>query len=537
MIFKELFLPDSINNYYFFTKRILGIDIGKTQVCITQILLSGTNSIVEKNITEPIELGSNGNGERTSIALKRAVEQCDSFNEIRTSLSSSHVIFKELRLPFTTRGKIEKVIGFEVEPLLPFALDGATIDFIITSIDQEQNNAQVLIAAVQKQYIAQHLQLFEQAGLTPDIITVDLFAIYSAYTMSSEAQSEGIVALIDAGFMSTRIACIHNKQLRTIRTINKGTFFIVKALSEAMNISPAQAFEYILRFGLKETDNPVYHKTVHTALSQLWGDVNFTLNSFAYQMKETKGIEHIFLFGGEAQIRGIDEFVTAKLNAPCKQLDGALFESTPHLSFKNKLFVGTNSILSFSTALPTNYIQNFNLLSEELSSKEETLFTKQIFVTAFLSICFLAVITSYTFIQTSRFSNQVASAEKEAIKALNEQFPDISSRNLIDAQDEALAEVEKEEKTWFAFSNKVRSSYLKYLLELHNKIDKRAIGLDLDKINIAENTINLRGHVENFDAFRSLRKTLRESDLFGPPEAKEERDFTMTIPIISAEEE
>lgn len=539
MILKKLFLPESINNYYLFPKRILGIDIGKTQVNITQISLAGRAITIEKNISELIEPGQTGsNNERAAIALKNAIAQCEKYDEIRTSLSSAQIVYKELTLPFTSHGKIEKVIGFEVEPLLPFSLADASLDFIITHVNQEQQSSQVLVAATQKQYIAQHLQIFELAEIKPDIITVDMFCVYGLYrSIPKFSAREGIIAFVDIGFNSTRVACLHKNQLKTIRTINKGISTVAKAIADSMGITQPQALENIIRFGLRETDSPQYHKAIHDALTSLWNDISFTFTSFAHQMKQPTGIELALLLGGGAQMRGITEFVSGTMGIPCELFDGSQIADVPQITLKNKIELTPNSMISLSTALPTQTLQDFNLLSADLSQTEQSLVNKQIVLTAILSCVFLISLTIYTFAATSRLSWAVNAAEKEAVDAIREQFPDISATKLDAAKDDAEEEVAKEEKTWFAFSNRVRSSYLKYLLELHNKIDKQSIGLDVEQINISENMITIKGHVGNFDAFRNLRKAVRESDLFGPPEAKEELNFTMTIPLVNAEEE
>lgn len=539
MILKKLFLPEEINNYYLFSKRILGVDIGKTHVNVTQISLAGKAITIEKNVSELIEPGQAGsNGERAALALKKAIAQCDKYDEIRTALSSAQIVFKELSLPFTTRGKIEKIVAFEVEPLLPFTLADGALEFIITQVNQEQQSAHVLVAATQKQYIAQHLQIFELAEIKPNIITVDLLSVYSLYqSIPKFAAREGIVALVDLGFNSTRIACMYKNQLRTIRTINKGISSLAKAIADSMGITPAQALENIIRFGLRETDSPQYHKAIHDALSALWSDVSFTFSSFAHQMKQPGGIEMALLLGGGAQMRGLPEFVSGTMGIPCELFDGGQLADLPTVTLKNKIDLTTNSMISLSAALPTPTMQDFNLLSADLSQTEQSLANKQIVVAAFLSCILLVSLIIYTFAATSRLSWAVNAAEAEAVTAIKEQFPDVSSGKLDDAKDEAAEEVEKEEKTWGAFSNRVRSSDLQYLFELTNKIDKQSIGLNVEEIKFSENTLILKGHVDSYDAFRNLRKALRESDLFGPPiDPKEELDFTMTIPLMNAEE-
>src|SRR5579872_1443288 len=235
---KNLFIPEKIGTHYLFPKRIVGIDVGKTHVNATQLYLKGKQITVEKLIEIPLETG-NGSSyeERASAAIKTALAQVDRYDALHTSLPSSLVVFKELKLPFIGRDKIAMVVEFEVEPLLPFSLADAVVDFIVTREHADEKSTEILVAAVQKLYIAQHLQLFVDAGANPDVILVDLFALYSIYLqIPSYSSFKGDVALIDLGSQTTRLAYIQKGQLRFIRSIPKGVTQITKSISELLNI-------------------------------------------------------------------------------------------------------------------------------------------------------------------------------------------------------------------------------------------------------------------------------------------------------------
>ena len=116
------------------------------------------------------------------------------------------------------------MIGYEVEPLLPFALNDAVIDCIVTKEIREEKSSEVLVAAVQNQYIAQHLALFEAAGVQPEKVTIDLFAFYGLYRLiPAYAQQKGGIVLMEIEPQSTRMAYIYDGQLRFIRTLAKRT--------------------------------------------------------------------------------------------------------------------------------------------------------------------------------------------------------------------------------------------------------------------------------------------------------------------------
>ncbi len=149
---KDIFLPEKINSYYLFSKTVVGIEINKTNIIATKTRIQGNTSTIELIIEEKIsEEVSEEDFQRTTPTLTSIFSKIGNYDEIHTTLPSSVVVFKELKLPFVSREKISMVIGFEIEPLLPFSLRDAAIDFIITREIPEEKSSEILVTAVQKQ--------------------------------------------------------------------------------------------------------------------------------------------------------------------------------------------------------------------------------------------------------------------------------------------------------------------------------------------------------------------------------------------------
>jgi len=145
---KEIFLPRYIQGYYLFATRVVGIDIGKTHISATQVYFKGRSTTIEKYIEVPLEVDTGADyHERITAALKIALAQLDSYDYVYSAIASSYAIFKELRVPFTTYETIKKVVQYEVEPMLPFAVQSATIDFVITKKNSEQSSSEIVVSA------------------------------------------------------------------------------------------------------------------------------------------------------------------------------------------------------------------------------------------------------------------------------------------------------------------------------------------------------------------------------------------------------
>jgi Tfp pilus assembly PilM family ATPase len=120
---KNVLIPEKVGSYYLIPQRIVGFDINKTSIHVTQLLLHGKHISLEKFIDQPLELEATAPyQERVSKTIKTILTKLDRYDALRTSISSSMAIFKELTLPFTDSEKISMVLNYEIEPFLPFPI-------------------------------------------------------------------------------------------------------------------------------------------------------------------------------------------------------------------------------------------------------------------------------------------------------------------------------------------------------------------------------------------------------------------------------
>ena len=546
---RTLFFPEQLGGYYFFNKRIVGFDVGKTHITATQILLKGRSVIIEKTVTEQIDLNNGAeHAENTGLALKKLAQNFDSPYEVRTAFSSSSALFKELRLPFIGRQQIAMTIGFEVEPLLPFSLDDAVIDFVVTCENLQDKSSEILVVAVQKQYIAQHLELFQAAGIVPDVVCIDAFSIYSFYAKSIGygAQPGGVV-LIDIGSHTTTLSYVLDGKLRLIRSLSKGGLHLAKSVSDSLGISLQQAMETIIRYGLEKEGDPDYLKALTQVLELFWREVAFTIQSFAVQAGSAEASCQLLLFGGGSYLKGLAPFVTKLLKNPTHLWD---IDSAVHdcgIQVEPKAGISRSTVMSLSTALPLEPATHCSLLQKEfINTVESSLFTKQFLTACILVSLIFGTLITETIIQVRSLHAEITASDLEARSELKnvwsgilrnqstEKFNDQDS--LEDLVDEQESLIKNEEKLWFSFANPARTSFLKYLLELTSKIDKKGLGFIINKLTIADGTMTLDAQVKDRDALKVLEKELKQSKLFVAIERQEDPTFkAMKIKLENAE--
>ena len=535
---KNIIIPERIDSYYLISQRVVGLDITKTEVNASKIFYKGSSITLEQFITVQLDTDQSKTYEqRVTAALKTIVKQVGSCDLVRSSLSSSYVIFKELTLPFSDTEKIAKVLPFELEPFLPFSLAQSVTDFIV--IESTTNQATILAAAVKREYIQQHINLYAQSGITPDVITVDLFDLYGLYKfIPLYAHSKKTVALLDMGITETRIAYLDKGRLSFVRTLPQGLSHLVKEIAKHENISPVQAQEQLIRFGFDANNDESYTKALEDTFKPFLDKIQFTLQSFASRLKSGGQLDQLLLLGAGSEVSGICRFINNSIKAKCQLFDCNDLLSIKSISLKKGHKIPQSNILSVGTALITPVIKSFNLAKEDMLADKKDLFAKQFFTGIGLIVVLFMLLIGNSWWQIRRLSKASKKLSNAIVSTLKKSGL-TDERRLKKALADAQQNVHKQETIWFAFSARTRFSMLKYLETLSNAIDRIGVGLKLEKLTISEkdNTISLQATVRDFDALKVLEKELKQSNLFTYVPSLQNTKFTISLPLKKADEE
>jgi len=533
---KNILIPEKIKNYYIFPKRVVGFDIDKTHVTATQLYLGGNTVTIERCIDEKLEIGAQlSHDEKVVNAIKNIVSNLDSFDEIYTSISSSHVIFKSLKLPFTSYSKIKGVVEYEVEPLLPFSAADALIDFIVTQEIPEEKSSEVMVVAAQRTAIEQHVNFFEQAGVAPTKVVVDLLSLYSLYkNIPDYAHLKGSVVLVDIGFNVSRVAFINDGRLAFVRTIPKGMFNQAKELAQLHNISQTEAAEIIMRFGMEKPDDPSYKKNMEKVASTFWADIKFTLQSFSSQLQQEVDIEKLLILGQGAKIAGVSEFATKFLGISSQLFKVESLIRNSNIKIKNSLTIPSGNIISLAVAFPSNIIEKFNLYKMGAGIRDTNLLNKQLIAAAVFVFLIFTLLFVHKYVQVSKLQQEYASSEKQAVAALHEKFKKSQEEDTLESAVEVAEREVEEKERWFAFVGKDRFSFLKYLQALFETIDKDALGIQVEKLVVSPSDMEvmLDAQVKDYNALRTLVKDLKKNKMFKLEASPEKTKFKMNIKLL-----
>jgi type IV pilus assembly protein PilM len=485
---KEIFLPEKTKTRRLISKRIVGLSIQELYVSATQVYATPRTTSIERLHEEPLAPGAPSTyQERVSLAIKATLSKLSRYDQIIVSIPSTIVTFKELTLPFTDIEKIRMVIEYEVEAMLPFSLQESIIDFIITNQDPSEKTSQLLVAAVRKQDLQNTFDICKLAGIDPNIITVDLFALYGLYLQIPEYKElQPATALIDIGATSTSIAFLLNGQMRLIRNISRGLSSMAEHISEETKTPLNETIQNLISFGKDKPDDPTFGQAAQKHITSFLTDIQFTLNSFSLKLNFYENINKILFTGDGTEINGFIEFAKNLLQIPCEQFSCDKLFQTKHFKNKTKKLISnwTKHTTSLGTAISYAPHDQFNLRKKEFAVTTSPLLTKQLITAAILIVSLFTVIGIRGFVQIRSLKSIVTQRKLKAISNLKKIFPPrhparkkTELRALFRSSQQMLSQ---REQAWEPFLQE-NLQPLQILKDLSQTMDRRTFNITIEK--------------------------------------------------------
>jgi len=323
----------------FFSKSIVGLDIGTSSVKIIQLKPVGNQwKLVSMGMVElPKESLENKNPESQKSFLVESVKQVFKESGIKikkcvTSLSGDSVIIRYVKLPFMTPEELKGAISREAEQYIPLNIDQVVLDFQILGESQEdgQRKIDVLLVAAKVDVVDQHLLLLKSAGLSPQVVDVDAFALQNAYEINQLEPNEETVALINMGASLTTINILEGTNTRFTRDIPVAGNDFTKEIQKEFNLKFGEAEELKRSHGaisMEEDDfnlSTVSHKddrvlrmsdVMTPVLNKLLGEIRRSFDYYETQARK-KTVERVILLGGSARLKNVNRFLANKLGIP-----------------------------------------------------------------------------------------------------------------------------------------------------------------------------------------------------------------------------
>ncbi|NBX76702.1 MAG: hypothetical protein EBQ92_09125 [Proteobacteria bacterium] len=235
-------------------------------------------------------------------------------DKIVTSLSSDKTGLRFLRIPITSKKKVEQMYQFELEDGIPFKLEDSIVEH---RISPDGKGSLVFAAVAPKRFVKSQLEWYQSVGADPDWLCFDGMGAINLFLANppdkNATGTTGANILCDIGHTKTTLAVLEGGNLTLFRTFGWGSFKITELLAETW----AQALEDAEETKHKKVDlladdfGGIGSETtegITQILRQLVTDISHTVA--AYRSANKKDIATLYITGGGSELRGLDSFLT-----------------------------------------------------------------------------------------------------------------------------------------------------------------------------------------------------------------------------------
>ncbi len=299
-------------------KDSIGLDIGSSAIKLAE-LKETKKGYQLKNIGEtllPPEAIVNKvitNREAVSETLYTLIEDLGiKTKNVVISISGHSVIIKKVSLPRMTEKELREAIPWELEQYIPQSVEDVNYDFQILPGQTPEGNMDVLIVAAKKDIVNDYIAVVNDAGLTPVVLDVDVFALENMYEVNYP-QSPGIVALINIGASVTNINILRNGISVFTRDITIGGNQFTELIQKEFDVDYDEAER--MKNSLSRGDSqPELDRISQDFTDLISGEIKRTLDFFSTTLWREK-VDKIMVGGGTSKVPRIKDVLEDVTNA------------------------------------------------------------------------------------------------------------------------------------------------------------------------------------------------------------------------------
>jgi type IV pilus assembly protein PilM len=311
-------------------KSVVGVDLGSTSLKVVELRATwkGYEVVQAAERRLPTENGSTCSPELVAQALTELLSAHAMKPAHVVTAIPAHITFvRNLQLPFRDPRKIREVLKFEMEPHIPYPVEDVVIDFAKVR-DLDATGSEVLAVAVPKTTTAEHIRVFELAGLVPEVVDWEIFGELNAYLAWRPSQYPGPVALVNLGASKTTVTIVKSGSIRFARSIVRGGNALTEGIRQRLTLTTAQA--EALKLSDRERDRASIAESIEAFFGLLAKEIDHTLLAYGTRAGEDP-VEEIILLGGGAALPEALPFFQDHYGLPTTlfDMDQRLFPPAP----------------------------------------------------------------------------------------------------------------------------------------------------------------------------------------------------------------
>ncbi|HEX6900457.1 MAG TPA: type IV pilus assembly protein PilM [Thermoanaerobaculia bacterium] len=308
-------------------KGVVGLDIGSSAIKLVELRERKGEFSLQRLGVEPLSPEAIVDGSiMDSSLVVDAIHRLNDTTKAKganfaTSLSGHSVIIKKIQLPAMSEEELADSIQWEAEQYIPFDINDVRLDYVVLSEGEPgRDNMEVLLVAVKRDKVNDYVSVISQAGKTPSIVDVDVFAVQNAYEVNYDLDPRKVVALINMGAGVTNINILARGGTVFWRDISFGGNQFTEALQREFNLSFPQS-ESLKQGESVDRYSPADARPVLDAVSaEMASEIRKTFDFFSATSSEGP-VDELVLSGGCALTPNLEQVLRDRFQVPTELMN------------------------------------------------------------------------------------------------------------------------------------------------------------------------------------------------------------------------
>jgi len=302
-------------------KSLIGLDIGSRSIKAVELTREGHGFVM----TGYGQTEVHSEEQRPDAILEVLRDNAFHTKRVVTAVYGKSVIVRYLSMARMPDDDLRNAIRYEADKYIPFDVEDVVMDsqaFLDDGLmDADDNEMRVLLVAVKRALIDDHVGLLTGLGLQPTVIDVDSFAVGNAFELALggslyEEDSDRAIALLDIGANKTNINIFYGGTSYFTREVYLAGDDFTHAIAKRLGLDVDTA-------EMRKREPGDHPEEVMEAVMPSFDDLaNEVLLSFDYfENQFDRDVEEVYLSGGSARMAGIDEALERTLNRSIHRWD------------------------------------------------------------------------------------------------------------------------------------------------------------------------------------------------------------------------
>ena len=306
-------------------KSLIGLDITPSSIKLVELSSAGKGYRAECYAAEPTP--PNSINERTIVdapavgeAIRRAVKRAGTTTKhVAIAISSDATILRRIplertRSPRELEAKVEASMG----QVIPFQIEEVSYDFELlgpSAGDPEMD--EVLLVATRRENVDQRAQAVQNAGLIPEVVDVEQYAVENACRLMAHQMPDGgvgrSVAIVDFGASTTTFSVLKDLSIAYTRDFPFGGQQLTEEIMRTYGLSLEEAGRAKKEGGLPGNYQP---EVLDPFVDDMTQQVSRSLQFYLASAQGSDQPDQILVCGGCANIPGVADVIASKVGIP-----------------------------------------------------------------------------------------------------------------------------------------------------------------------------------------------------------------------------